>query len=78
MGRNKYSADEIKQIAKLLRLKNASNRAGQKQVRHDLRTQFDLISLTLMSLERLSVRKNSMRQCVVALFRYLMMLPLRR
>jgi len=41
MGRNKYSADEIKQIAKLLRLKNASNRAGQKQVRHDLRTQFE-------------------------------------
>lgn len=41
MGRNKYSADEIKQIAKLLRLKNASNRAGQKQVRHDLRTQLE-------------------------------------
>lgn len=41
MGRNKYSADEIKQIAKLLRLKYASNRAGQKQVRHDLRTQFE-------------------------------------
>ena len=41
MGRNKYLADEIKQIAKLLRLKNASNRAGQKQVRHDLRTQFE-------------------------------------
>ena len=30
MGRNKYSADEIKQIAKLLRLKNVSNDVGDE------------------------------------------------
>lgn len=38
MGRNKFSADEIKKIGQLLRLKNAGNRAKQKLVRHDLRT----------------------------------------
>lgn len=38
MGRNKFAQDEIKEIAKLLRLKNAGNRAKQKLVRHDLRT----------------------------------------
>lgn len=41
MGRNKFAASEIKQIAKLLRLKNAGNRAKQKLVRHDLRTLFE-------------------------------------
>ena len=37
MGRNKFSAKEIAEIKKLLRLKNASNRLKQKLVRHDLR-----------------------------------------
>ena len=37
MGRNKYSAGEITEIGKLLRLKNAGNRLQQKQIRHDLR-----------------------------------------
>lgn len=41
MGRNKYSQKEIDQIAKLLRLKNAGNRAQQKAVRHDLRVDFE-------------------------------------
>lgn len=41
MGRNKFSADEIKQIGKLLRLKNAGNRYQQKLVRHDLRVDFE-------------------------------------
>ena len=41
MGRNKFSDAEIKDIAKLLRLKNAGNRAKQKLVRHDLRTLFE-------------------------------------
>ena len=36
MGRNKYSAGEIKEIGKLLRLKNAGNRLQQKMIRHDL------------------------------------------
>ena len=35
MGRNKFSAKEIAEIKKLLRLKNAGNRL--KLVRHDLR-----------------------------------------
>lgn len=41
MGRNKFAQVEIKEIAKLLRLKNASNRAKQKLVRHDLRTIYE-------------------------------------
>ena len=41
MGRNKYSQDEVKEIAKLLRLKNAGNRLQQTQVRHTLRTEFE-------------------------------------
>ena len=41
MGRNKFSNDEIVKIGKLLRLKNAANRAKQKLIRHDLRTTFE-------------------------------------
>lgn len=41
MGRNKYSQSEINGIAKLLRLKNAANRARQKEIRHQLRTQYE-------------------------------------
>ena len=36
MGRNKFSQDEINDISKLLRLKNAGNRYKQKLIRHDL------------------------------------------
>ena len=42
MGRNKYSASEIKEIGKLLRMKNASNRAQQKLIRHQLRVDYEL------------------------------------
>lgn len=41
MGRNKFSHDEIKEIGKLLRLKNAGNRYKQKLVRHDLRVNYE-------------------------------------
>ena len=41
MGRNKYSAEEIKEIGKLLRLKNAGNRLQQKLIRHDLRVKYE-------------------------------------
>jgi hypothetical protein len=41
MGRNKYSQQEINEIAKLLRLKNAGNRFQQKTIRHDLRTNYE-------------------------------------
>lgn len=41
MGRNKYSAKEIDGIAKLLRLKNAANRAKQKELRHKLRVDYE-------------------------------------
>ena len=41
MGRNKFSESEIKEIAKLLRLKNAGNRHQQKLVRHDLRVDYE-------------------------------------
>lgn len=41
MGRNKYSQQEIGQIAKLLRMKNNANRLKQKEIRHELRTKFE-------------------------------------
>ena len=41
MGRNKYSAEEIKEIGKLLRLKDAGNRLQQKLIRHDLRVKYE-------------------------------------
>ena len=41
MGRNKFSQQEIKEIGKLLRLKNAANRAKQKLIRHDLRVDYE-------------------------------------
>lgn len=41
MGRNKYSAGEIKEIGKLLRFKNAGNRLQQKLIRHDLRVDYE-------------------------------------
>ena len=41
MGRTKFSEKEIKEIGRLLRLKNAGNRAQQKQIRHDLRVGYE-------------------------------------
>ncbi len=42
-GRNKFSAKEIKEIGQLLRLKNASNRAKQKEIRHVLRVDYEFL-----------------------------------
>ncbi len=41
MGRNKYSQDEIGKIARLLRIKCKANRLKQKEIRHELRTEFE-------------------------------------
>ena len=41
MGRNKFSQQEINEIGKLLRLKNAGNRLKQKMIRHDLRVDYE-------------------------------------
>ena len=41
MGRNKFSQQEINEIGKLLRLKNAGNRFKQKMIRHDLRVDYE-------------------------------------
>lgn len=41
MGRNKFSNDEVIKIGKLLRLKNAGNRFQQKQIRHQLRVDYE-------------------------------------
>lgn len=41
MGRNKFSQQEISEIGKLLRLKNAGNRLKQKLIRHDLRVGYE-------------------------------------
>ena len=73
MGRNKFAEDEIKEIAKLLRLKNAGNRAKQKLVRHDLRTIYEFNISDLMSLVRLSVKKSYRMLSNEELFRFLMM-----
>ena len=41
MGRNKFSQQEINEIGKLLRLKNAGNCLKQKLIRHDLRVGYE-------------------------------------
>lgn len=41
MGRNKYSQSEILEIAKLLKLKTKANRLKQKNIRHDLRVNYE-------------------------------------
>ena len=41
MGRNKFSQQEINEIGKLLRLKNAGNRLKHKLIRHDLRVGYE-------------------------------------
>lgn len=41
MGRTKFSQQEINEIGKLLRLKNAGNRLKQKMIRHDLRVDYE-------------------------------------
>ena len=41
MGRNKFSQQEINEIGKVLRLKNAGNRLKQKLIRHDLRVGYE-------------------------------------
>ena len=41
MGRNKFSQQEINEIGKLLRLKNAGNRLKQKLIGHDLRVGYE-------------------------------------
>ena len=41
MGRNKFSQQEIHEIGRLLRLKNAGNRLKQKMIRHDLRVNYE-------------------------------------
>lgn len=52
MGRNKYSKKEIKEIGKLLRLKNAANRFGQKQIRHQLRVDYEFNIADFNELEK--------------------------
>ena len=41
MGRNKFSAQEIKEIKGLLRRKNSTKRFGQKMIRHVLRVDYE-------------------------------------
>ncbi len=41
MGRNKYSQHEVDIIAKLLRMKCAGTRFQQKEIRHQLRVNFE-------------------------------------
>lgn len=41
MGRNKFSQREIDEIARLLQLKNASKRGRQKEIRHELRVDYE-------------------------------------
>ncbi|MBO1363772.1 hypothetical protein JHU38_08325 [Prevotella sp. A2931] len=41
MGRNKFAQKEIDEISRLLWLKNAGNRMRQKQIRHELRVDYE-------------------------------------
>ena len=41
MGRNKYSQEEVDEIACLLRKKCSANRYGQKLIRHTLRVKYE-------------------------------------
>lgn len=41
MGRNKFSQQEVTEIARLLKLKNASKRGRQKEIRHELRVDYE-------------------------------------
>lgn len=41
MGRNKFSAQEIREIKGLLRRKNSAKRFGQKVIRHILRVDYE-------------------------------------
>lgn len=41
MGRSKFSQQEFDEISRLLHLKNASNRARQKELRHTLRVEYE-------------------------------------
>lgn len=41
MGRNKFSQSEIEKIGKLLRIKCAGTRFQQKEIRHQLRVNFE-------------------------------------
>ena len=41
MGRNKYSQEEVDEIARLLRKKCSANRYGQKLIRHTLRVKYE-------------------------------------
>ena len=74
MGRNKYSAGEIKEIGKLLRLKNAGNRLQQKLIRHDLRVDYEF-NISDFSRARLSARRNCRMPSSVAPSRFSTMPP---
>ena len=41
MGRNKYSQEEVDEIARLLRKKCSANRYGQRLIRHTLRVKYE-------------------------------------
>ena len=42
MGRNKYSQEEVDEIARLLRKKCSANRYGQQLIRHTLREKYEI------------------------------------
>ena len=76
MGRNKYSAGEIKEIGKLLRLKNAGNRLQQKMIRHDLRVDYEFNISDFNEPGKAFGEKRSCRQpSSVAPFRFSTMPP---
>lgn len=78
MGRNKYSAGEIKEIGKLLRLKNAGNRLQQKQIRHDLRVDYEFNISDFNEPGKASAKRNFRLPSSVVPSRFLMMLLSRR
>ena len=63
MGRNKFSQREIDIIRKLLGRKMAGNRAGQKMVRHTLRTVFEF-NISDFNVQGKAFTYEDLQECV--------------
>ena len=70
MGRNKFSAKEVAEIKKLLRLKNSGNRLKQKLVLHDLRVNYGFSISDFNEPGRLSVKPNCKPLLIAVPFRF--------
>lgn len=63
MGRNKYSQHEVDIIAKLLKLKCEGTRFQQKQVRHQLRVNFEF-NISDFNVQGQAFGPQELQECV--------------